>query len=512
MLNKGDLLALRQCQRRLWLKHHGADLAQKNDSRARLNKLYGQMVGETARDAFGDRQVWPTDDVDAQTRVTNTVQRLQQQPDSVGIETPFLREGLFCRADAVIRTNGHYTLQQTKASTFPLKKDKVTPKEAEPHHVEDAAIQMWAAEVSGLSVSKVELNLLDNRWIFPGDGNYQGMFRTLDISAAVAKLVPEIAEWKKQAQTILAGGLPAVETGKHCENPHACPFIAHCKKLDSAPDAHPLELLPDSAGKNLAKKLRSKGYTSLIEVPADELIGAASELYKRVQQAHTQGAAILESGAASMLAAAPYPRYFLDFEGINLPVPRWKGVRPYEQIPFQWSCHVEIAAGVFVHFEFLDTSGNDPSLACIEKLLAAIDSSGSGPIYVYHATYERQVLDGLAARYPDFSEALASLVSRIVDLLPLVKDHYYDPAMRGTFGLKKVLPTIAPDLNYGNLEDVQEGVGAQITYLSIAANKDMSVQEKEELRANLLAYCAQDTWAMVEVAYFLEGRGRPILA
>ena len=292
MLNKGDLMAFRQCQRRLWLKHHQAGLAHNNDSRAQLNKLYGQMVGEYARKAFGDRMVWPADDADAQTRVNNTVQRLQEQEHSVGIETPFLREGLYCRADAVIRTNGHYTMQETKASTFPLKKDKVTAKEPEPHHVEDAAIQMWAAEVSGLSVSKVELNLLDNSWIFPGDGNYDGMFRTLDISAAVAKVVPEIADWKQQAQAILAGGLPAVETGKHCENPHSCPFIAHCKKLDPPPVAHPLELLPDPAGKALAKKLRDKGYTSLIDVPAEELIGAASDLYKRVQQAHIQGVPI----------------------------------------------------------------------------------------------------------------------------------------------------------------------------------------------------------------------------
>ena len=194
---------------------------------------------------------------------------------------------------------------------------------------------------------------------------------------------------------------------------------------------------------------------------------------------------------------------------MNFPVPRWKGVRPYEQIPFQWSCHVETSSGIFEHFEFLDTSGADPSLACIDKLLSTIDSSGTGPIYVYHATYEKQALNGLAARHTEFSEALALLVARLVDLLPLVKDHYYHPAMRGAFGLKKVLPTIAPDLSYGELDDVQEGVGAQLAYLALISDGNLSQRDRTEKCANLLAYCKQDTWAMVEVAYFLEGRSRP---
>ena len=511
MLSKGDLLALRQCPRRLWLARHRPELADCSESDQQLHLRYGKIAGEYARAALGNDLVWPTTDDDVQTRAHNTWQLLQQHPHRPGVETAFLRDELYCRADAVVRSNGHYRLQETKASTFPLKKDKVTPKEPKPHHLEDAAIQLWAAQTSDLSVREVELNLLNNQFVYQGDGNYVGLFRALDVSEEANALLTEIPNWIVQANDVLNGGFPACQTGKHCDEPYACSFITHCKSLEPAPVAHPLTLLPDNAGKKLAKKLNDEGYVSLLDVPADKLTGADSDLYMRIQRAHQMDAAIVEPGAAAILSGHSYPRYFLDFEGINLPVPKWAGIRPYQQVAFQWSCQIERQPGVIEHAAFLDTSGNDPSLACIEALLQTISARDGGPIYVYNATYEKGQLQALAERYQSHAEPLLAFVERLVDLLPLVKDHYYHPAMRGTFTLKRVLPCIAPDLHYGGLQEVQHGVGAQDAYFDIVFGASMTDEEKEQHRSNLRAYCKQDTWAMVELAYFLEGRGRPTM-
>ena len=107
-----------------------------------------------------------------------------------------------------------------------------------------------------------------------------------------------------------------------------------------------------------------------------------------MQRAHSTGEAVLEADSGCKLSQLPFPRYYLDFEGIDLPVPRWAGVRPYEQVPFQWSCHIESAAGEFQHREFLDLTGDDPSLPCIAAPLEAIPPDGVGPIFVYSRTYE----------------------------------------------------------------------------------------------------------------------------
>lgn len=212
----------------------------------------------------------------------------------------------------------------------------------------------------------------------------------------------------------------------------------------------------------------------------------------------------------AIINAFPYPRYFFDFEGIDLPVPRWRGVRPYEQIPFQWSCHIERSHGVFEHGEFLDLTGNDPSLGCIQRMNEIINPDDGGPIFVYFATYEKGRLEGLAERHPEHANLLNKFITRLVDLLPLVKNHYYHPRMNGSFSIKKVLPVVAPELNYDELDEVQEGTGAQVAYIEAALNQNTAPDRKADLERKLRVYCKQDTWAMVEIAYFLAETGRPV--
>jgi hypothetical protein len=422
-----------------------------------------------------------------------------------------MRGDVYARADALVPEADGYVLRETKASTFPLKPDKLTPGLPEKHHLSDVAIQSWVADAFGLPISRIELNLLNSQWRYPGGGDYAGLFRRLDVTAEATALEVLVPQWADQACAVLAGDMPQVVTGKQCTEPYACPFKAHCLTLDPPRPEHPIELLPDSAGKALAKKLReSKGYTSILQPQPAELAGKQAALYQRIQSAHRHEKPILEPGADRILQRLPYPRYFFDFEGIDLAVPRWTGVRPYEQIPFQWSCHIERAAGVFEHAEFLDLSGRDPSLACIEHLRHAISPDDGGPLIVYYATYEKSRLEELAIRHPQYRELLKRYLVRLVDLHPIVKDHYYHPKMQGSFSIKKVLPCIAPDLRYDDTDEIQEGTGAQVAYLYAALDPNISAARREALEQKLRRYCRQDTWAMVKIAYFLEHGGQPV--
>jgi hypothetical protein len=100
-------------------------------------------------------------------------------------------------------------------------------------------------------------------------------------------------------------------------------------------------------------------------------------------------------------------------------------------------------------------------------------------------------------------------IDRLVDLHPLVKDTFYHPNMRGSFSIKKVLPVIAPDLNYENLEEVQGGTAAQVAYLHAVLDPNTTIDRKMDLVRKLREYCRQDTWAMVELTYFLSRSDRP---
>ena len=103
----------------------------------------------------------------------------------------------------------------------------------------------------------------------------------------------------------------------------------------------------------------------------------------------------------------------------------------------------------------------------------------------------------LAQAIPVLAPQLLGAVDRLFDLLPLARNHYYHPAMKGSWSIKAVLPTIAPELEYSNLT-VAHGGMAQDAYLDLIGN-ELSDTDKVELRKALLAYCEQDTLAMVRI-------------
>ena len=76
---------------------------------------------------------------------------------------------------------------------------------------------------------------------------------------------------------------------------------------------------------------------------------------------------------------------------------------------------------------------------------------------------------------------------------------------------KKVLKAVAPQLDYSQLEEVQEGTGAQIAYLEAAFDPNVTLERKAQICERLTFYCRLDTWAMVVVAYFLARRMLPAM-
>jgi predicted RecB family nuclease len=123
-----------------------------------------------------------------------------------------------------------------------------------------------------------------------------------------------------------------------------------------------------------------------------------------------------------------------------------------------------------------------------------------GPILVYTG-YEGAVISRLAERYADLAGPLQAIRERLVDLHPVTRAHYYHPAMHGSWSIKSVLPTIAPELDYATLGDVRDGGAAQSAYLE-AINTQTTPGRREQLQRDLLRYCNFDTLALVKLVEF----------
>lgn len=81
-----------------------------------------------------------------------------------------------------------------------------------------------------------------------------------------------------------------------------------------------------------------------------------------------------------------YPIHFFDFEAQNPTIPRFDGLKPHEQFPFQNSCHVLHEDGQVEHREYLHTDISDLRPSLVAALANEIAPTGS--VVVYHQFFE----------------------------------------------------------------------------------------------------------------------------
>ena len=258
--------------------------------------------------------------------------------------------------------------------------------------------------------------------------------------------------------------------------------------------------MPRIQSKALKDLIAGDGVSDLRDVPD----GLLNERQARVKTHTLSGTPYFDAAkAAADLAPHKLPAYFIDFETIQFAVPIWKGTRPYQQIPFQFSVHRLSRTGKLEHRAFLDLSGNDPSRAFAEALIAACGERG--PVFVYNAGFETARIRELGERFPRLKNALLAINERGVDLLRIAEMRYYHPSQQGSWSIKKVLPAVAPELRYDALEGVQDG-GMAMDAFSEAISSSTSTTRKDQIEQQLLNYCRLDTYAMVRLWRFFAGR------
>ena len=159
--------------------------------------------------------------------------------------------------------------------------------------------------------------------------------------------------------------------------------------------------------------------------------------------------------------------------------------------------------GKLEHQSFINLTGDDPSKAFAESL---IDACGErGPVFVYNAGFETTRFRELVDRFPRLKRSLLAINERVVDLLKIAEQRYYNPSQQGSWSLKKVSPAVAPELRHDALEGVQDGGMAMIAFLE-AISSDTTADRKAQIEQQLLDYCGLDTFALVRLWQFFAGR------
>src|SRR5438132_1169848 len=137
---------------------------------------------------------------------------------------------------------------------------------------------------------------------------------------------------------------------------------------------------------------------------------------------------VVEPSLTKALAQFTSPLAFLDFETVSLAIPRWPGCRPWQQVPVQFSAHVERVGGL-VHHQWIAEGPEDPRPALAEALVAVC--TGARKVVAYHTSFERECIKRLREAAPHLDKDLERIEKRLVDLLPVIRRHVYHPDFGG---------------------------------------------------------------------------------
>lgn len=307
------------------------------------------------------------------------------------------------------------------------------------------------------------------------------------VSDIVRQKQTYIADNIARQKEMLGNDMPDIDIGEHCEVPYECDFKGHCWQHI------PQDSVFDLRRKGVNKfDLYRQGIIEMKNIPLDIL-----NRYQRVQvEAFIKNADKIDKDAIkTFLDGLYYPLCFLDFETFFTAIPLYDGIKPYQQVPFQFSLHIQDTKGSELrHYEYLAEPQKDPRRDLLTKL---IEMTPENACLITYTDFETKRLRELAEWFPEYRDRLERLIRNIRDIsLPFDKMDYYHWQMNGSYSIKAVLPVLVPEMGYEKLA-IRDGGMAMNAYF--AMNRSNNCNEIEGIRRDLLEYCKLDTLAMVKI-------------
>ena len=476
-LSKSRYLNGLQCHKQLWWRVHEPDAPELELTPGQQNLFaQGRDVGVRAREyvAGGELIDLPFHEYD--NKVAATREALKHDRPAL-YEAWFLADETYVGVDILERTSRGYKVIEVKASNS-----------RKPEHLPDVAVQVHVARRAGLQVEQAEVMHLNGACRHPDLSN---LFVREDVTPLVETALIGVGDQLAAQRQMLAGPLPEVAIGEHCTKPRDCPFISRC--WPKLPDHHVSSLY--RIDRRRAAELEANGYATIYDLPTDLELSA---VHARQVKALQTGQMVVEPSLKGALAPFVSPLAYLDFETVSLAIPRWPGCRPWQQVPVQFSVHLEEPGMGFSHRQWIADGADDPRPALAAALVEAC-GGGARKVVAYYASFERECLKQLREAVPSLAKDLERIERRLVDLLPTIRNHVYHPDFGGAFSIKRTLPALVPGLSYSDLK-VRDGEVATVELQRLMLDgANTPAVERVALREDLLRYCERDTWAMVKL-------------
>ena len=484
-----------QCTKSLWLKNYKKDvLAPPNEQMKAIFKT-GDKVGAKACELFPGGKEVPFQGTTFEEKIALTKKWIDEGVKNI-YEATFEFDSVLVMVDIFhINDDGSVEIYEVKSSTWNSeKKIKEIQK-----YIEDAAIQHYVVKGCGFEIKKTSIVLLNSDYIRGDKLEIDQLFSIVDVTDEVLQLQDEIPSHLHIFAKVLEDETnePSVDIGWHCKNPYECDAFEHCWRTDKKiPEYSVFDIFPLTKNSK-ALQLYHQGIVEVDNIPDNFEMTENQAL--TVDAWKTQHTNIDNSEIKNFLDTLTYPIFHFDFETCQDAIPQYEGTKPFQQIPFQYSLHIDHGDNKKpIHKEFLaDEKNGDPRMELVKQLVEDIPQNVT--VMAYHTDFEKDRLEELAEQFPEYSEHLLNIADNLVDLeIPFKEKHYYVPQMKGKSSIKVVMPALVPEMEnrYKELELIQNGGDAMNAFPELIHKKR---EERDRLRCALLKYCELDTLSMVEI-------------
>ncbi len=337
---------------------------------------------------------------------------------------------------------------------------------------------------------------LNGEYTRNGELNLKNLFARTKVTGIVSELANEVQILRYNALDVISehdyNQVPS------CIRPKQCPCIDICHP--DLPDYSIYDINNITASDKKVRQLENMGVFSIDEVPISFTLSDKQKA--QVLVAQNRNVHIDIDMIRKDLNGLHYPMYFIDYESFNPAIPMYDGYKPYDQMPFQWSLHVRRSKdSELEHYEFIETNITDPIVGFLEALTKVLGSEGS--IIVWNKAFEGTQNKRMGEIHPKYNDFCEEMNSRLYDLMDIFRDGIYARReFKGSYSIKKVLPVLAPDLSYKGM-NIAEGATAMISWNEMVYGTLPDVK-RQQIKADLLAYCQLDTLAMVKIFEVLE--------
>jgi hypothetical protein len=474
-LSKSLFIRGLQCHKSLYLHKYHPELREEISEEQEALFQTGFEVGKYAQQLFPGGVEIPYYENSYDAQIQKTQAEIRNGTKTI-YEAAFNYDDIFVKVDILHKDHERWKIFEVKSST-----------KVKDVHLDDAAVQYYVLTGAGLPVAKVFLAHINNQYVRDGEIDPRRLFTVNDISDSVRQKQPFIGENIVRLKEMLKADMPDIDIGEHCEDPYDCDFQGHCWQHI------PQDSVFDLKRKGVNKyDLYRQGIIELKNIPLETL-----NRYQRLQVESFLNKAdkIDKDAIQTFIDKLFYPLCFLDFETVYPAIPLFDGTRPYRQLPFQYSLHVQDHKGAELkHFEYLAEPRKDPRRELLKKLLDAIPEKSC---IITYTDFEAERLRELTGWFPEYKDRIEDLIKNIRDIsLPFDKMDYYHWQLNGAFSLKAVLPIVVPEMSYKDLA-IRDGGMAIDAYFAMSQLSDE--KEIERIRRDLLEYCKLDTLAMVKI-------------